>query len=341
MKKIAILLLLILSFGCKSSKGLENQQDLSQEIISKSSNEDVSVSSITKVSNPSFSTSLEVKEMVSYLASDELKGRDTGSEGIDKAALFIEEAFKRNKIKPYFETYRDKFEVDSLDAFNVVGVIEGSDMTLKDEFIIIGAHYDHIGYGKMVDGDSIANGANDNAAGTSAVLALAKYFASIDNKRSIMFALFSAEEKGLLGSKHLSKRLKNEKFNLYTMLNFEMVGVPFKDRDYEAFVTGYDVSNMAGMINAYTASNLIGKSDIAIKYDLFKRSDNYPFYQEFSVPCQSISSCDMSNFDYYHHVDDESDKLDYQFMASLVNKIIPAIEKMANTPTKEIKMNNE
>jgi hypothetical protein len=59
------------------------------------------------------------------------------------------------------------------------------------------------------------------------------------------------------------------------------------------------------------------------------------------VPCQSISSCDLSNFDYYHHVDDEVDKLDFQFMADLINKVVTAIEKMGNTPTKEIKMNNE
>ncbi|WP_298530608.1 M28 family peptidase [uncultured Algibacter sp.] len=284
----------------------------------------------------------DVKSTVAYLASDDLAGRDTGSEGIEKAAVYIETIFKKNKIKPYFETYRDNFKVDSLDAFNVVGFIEGSDAKLKNEFVVIGAHYDHIGYGKTVDGDSIANGANDNAAGTSAVIALAKYFSiKKNNKRSIIFSLFSAEEKGLLGSKHLAKRLKAENLNLYTMVNFEMIGVPFKDRDYEAFVTGFDMSNMAERINAYTKSNVIGKSEVAIKYSLFKRSDNYPFYQEFKVPCQTISSCDMSNFDYYHHVDDEVDKLDYQFMASLINKLIPAIETMTNTTTKEIMMNNE
>jgi len=297
---------------------------------------------IHEKSKPITITLDEVRNSVSYLASDSLKGREAGSAGIEKAALFIEDIFKKSNVKPYFETYRDNFKADSLDAFNIVGFIEGSDSNLKKEFIIIGAHYDHLGYGKIVDGDSIANGANDNAAGTSAVLALAKYFASKkNNKRSIMFALFSAEEKGLLGSKHLSKRLKSENLNLYTMLNFEMVGVPFKDRDYEAFISGYDLSNMAGMINSYTASNLIGKSDVSVKYNLFQRSDNYPFYQEFNVPCQSISSCDLSNFDYYHHVDDEVDKLDFQFMADLINKVIPAIEKMGNTPTKEIKMNNE
>ena len=294
-------------------------------------------------------TSTEVKETVSYLASDDLQGRHVGSEGIDKAATYIENQFKSYGVKPYFDTYRDHFKIDSLDAFNVVGFIEGTDEKLKDEVIVLGAHYDHIGFGNdakqksrkgnITEIDSIANGANDNAAGTSAVIAMAKYFAAKKtNKRSIMFALFSAEELGLLGSKHLAKRLKSENINLYTMVNFEMIGVPFKDRDYQAFVSGYDLSNMADKINEYVGSNFIGSSDVAKKYNLFKQSDNYAFYEEFKLPCQTISSCDLSNYDYYHHADDESNELDYEFMADLINKSIVAIEKMSNTKTKEIVM---
>lgn len=287
-------------------------------------------------------TSSEVKDIVTYLASDDRQGRNTGSEGIDQSATYIENELKSYGVKPYYETYRDNFKIGEIDAFNVVGFIEGTDKTLKDEVIILGAHYDHIGKGRIVDGDSIANGANDNAAGTSAVMAIAKYFAAKkSNKRSIMVALFSAEEMGLLGSKHLAKRLKQEGLNLYSMVNFEMIGVPFKDRDYEAFVSGYDLSNMAAKINEYAGSNLIGYSEVAKKYSLFKRSDNYPFYEQFNLPCQTISSCDLTNFDYYHHVDDEVSELNYEFMAGLINKIIPAIEKMSTTETKEVVMYGE
>jgi len=120
-----------------------------------------------------------------------------------------------------------------------------------------------------------------------------------------------------------------------------MIGVPFKDRDYVGFVTGYDLSNMSTKINEYIGSNLIGFSEVAKKYNLFRQSDNYAFYKEFKLPCQTISSCDLSNYDYYHHVDDEADKLDYDHMAGFVNSIIPAIEKMSNTATKEIVMNKE
>lgn len=286
-------------------------------------------------------TSIQVQETVSYLASDSIKGRETGSEGIDNSATYIENKFKEFGIKPYFETYRDKFSVDNLEAFNVIGFIEGSDNKLKNEVIILGAHYDHIGLrAKIVDNDSIANGANDNAAGTSAVVAMASYFAAKkNNKRSIMFALFSAEERGLLGSKHLAQKLKDENINLYAMVNFEMIGVPMIDRDYEAYLTGYDLSNMAEKMNEYTNSNLLGLLPKAKEFNLFKRSDNHPFYKEFNLPCQTISTFDFTNYEYYHHVDDESDKMDYEHMARLINKVIPAIEKMSNTPTKEIKMN--
>ena len=293
----------------------------------------------------------EMKTIVTYLASDNLKGRVTGSKGIETAATYIEDYLKTSGIKPYYKTYRDTFKIDSIEAFNVVGVLTGSDPKLKNEVVILSAHYDHIGEGKSIkkfkgqltDMDSIANGANDNASGTAVVLALAKHFANTkDNKRTLMFMLFSGEEFGVKGSTHLSERLKNEGLNLYTMINFEMMGVPFMDdRGYDVFLTGYDLSNMAEKMDAYSDSNVIGKSEIAVQSNLFKRSDNYPFYTTFKVPCQTISSCDMTNYDYYHHVDDEADKLDYEHMANVANKLVPAIEGISNSKTKEITMNDE
>ena len=246
-------------------------------------------------------------------------------------------------MKPYYETFRDDFKAKEFDAYNVVGYLEGTDPKLKNEVVLIGAHYDHIGLrARPVENDSIANGANDNASGTATVLAMAKYFGAMkNNKRSIIFALFSAEEMGLLGSKHLAERLKNENVNLYTMVNFEMLGVPFPDRDYQVFASGYDLSNMAEVLNKYAGNKLVGKSDEAAKFSLFKRSDNYPFYEQFKMPAQTISSCDLTNFDFYHHVDDEADIMDYKHMASTINNLFPAMEGMINAPTQEIKMYDE
>lgn len=283
-----------------------------------------------------------ISEAMDYLTSDDLKGRNTTSEGIDKAASFIENVFSKANVKPYFTTYRDSFPLNQKYGYNVVGFLEGHDQELKNEYIVIGAHYDHIGFGRKVDNDSIANGANDNASGTSVVLALSRYFAiKKNNKRSVIFALFSGEEMGLLGSKHLGEKLKNENLNLYTMINFEMLGVPLSGRDYDIFLTGYETSNMANVMNTYANSNFVGFSDISKQYNLFMRSDNFAFYQQFHVPSHTISSCDLSNFDYYHHVDDELDKIDLKFMSDVTIKLAPVMEALCNSTSQEIKLNEE
>lgn len=295
-----------------------------------------------KTSKIKYSKVDDVKLSLEYLASDELGGRDTGSEGIEKAAVFIENIFKQHNIKPYFETHRDSFNVDKKIGYNIVAFLEGHDPVLKNEFVILGAHYDHIGIVKPINGDSISNGANDDASGTVAVLEWAKYFAkSKSNKRSILFTLYSAEEKGLKGSEHLANRLKNSNLNLYTMINIEMIGVPFTDENIMAFVSGYDKSNIAQKLNLYAKKELIGLYPLAHEYNLFQRSDNYPFYNAFKVPAHAISTCDITDFQYYHHVDDEADKMNFQHMANFINEMIPAIEGMINAPTKEIVLKNE
>lgn len=284
----------------------------------------------------------QVKSNLEYLASDELEGRNTGSVGIEKAAVYIEGVFKAHKVKPYFKTYRDSFNIEAIVGYNIVGYIEGNDPELKNEFVILGAHYDHIGIVKEVDGDSIANGANDDASGTVAVLEWAKYFSkNKTNKRSVLFTLFAAEELGLKGSGHLAKTLKEANLDLYTMINFEMIGVPRAESEIMAYMSGYEKSNMAEKLNAYYGSEIIGFFPKAKEFQLFKRSDNYPFYQEFEIPAQAISTFDFTNFDYYHHVGDEVDKMDFEHMTNFMNKMIPALEGMINAPAKEIKMNDE
>jgi len=281
----------------------------------------------------------DIRSSVDFLSSDILKGRETTTEGELVAAQFIKSKFIKAGIQPYFETYFDSFESKGFKGVNVVGFIEGTDPELKNEVVLLGAHYDHIGMGDKVQNDSIANGANDNASGTASVLAIAECLARLGtNKRSIVVALFSGEEKGLLGSKALSKKLKSQNIDLYTMLNFEMIGVPFTNRDYEIFITGYELSNLGDKLNSYTNSSMVGISDVAKKYNLLKRSDNYSFYKEFKVPSHTISSCDLTNFDFYHHVDDEIDQLDFVFMASTINKLIPGIVQICNTDSKEIQM---
>ena len=330
MKNMFLIGILLTMVSCKNKMQESRKSGINDVALSENS---------TEKDLLSFATSAELKESVYYLASNDLEGRATGSKGIEKAAVYIEDKLKSYNVPPYFETYRDHYKAKGMDATNVVGYIEGSDPVLKNEFIILGAHYDHIGMVTAVDGDSIANGANDDASGVAAVLAMARYFATNKtNKRSILFTLYSGEEIGLLGSKHLAERLKNENIDLYTMINFEMIGVPMVDKNYEAYFTGYDLSNMAIKLNEYTNSNLLDELPKAKEFQLFYRSDNYSFFKAFNKPSHAISTFDFTNFDHYHKVGDEAELMDYEFMANLVNKLIPALEAMSNTTTQEIKL---
>ncbi|MFY7987325.1 MAG: M20/M25/M40 family metallo-hydrolase [Flavobacterium sp.] len=296
------------------------------------------------ISNVNYQVSEEnVIKTLSYLTSDELEGRDSGSEGIEKAAVYLENLLKENGIKPYFKTYRDTLSNFDKPAFNIVGYIEGTDKKLKNEFVVIGAHYDHIGMLQNgVNGDVIVNGANDNATGTTAVTEVAKYFAKFkNNKRSILFVFFSAEEKGLLGSKHLAAKLKEQKMDLYFMFNFEMIGVPMKDKGIDFYLTGFGKSNMATTMNDYAGEKLVGYLPIETKYMLFRASDNYPFFTEFDVPAQTVSTFDFENFQFYHQPDDEFELMDTKHMTNVISKTIPVLEQMINASKKEIKLNEK
>ncbi|WP_370391824.1 M28 family peptidase [uncultured Winogradskyella sp.] len=287
-------------------------------------------------------TAASIKESMEYLASDELEGRQTGTEGIELAAQYIEKYFKQHKIKPFFETYRDSFSFNSITGYNVVGFIEGNDPKLKNEYIILGGHYDHIGQGTEVNGDTIANGANDDASGTVAAMEMGRYFAQTkSNKRSILITLYAAEEMGLKGSGHLAERLKSQGTDIYTMVNFEMVGVPRAADQPMAYMSGYNRSNLASTLNTYAGEEVVGFFPKAKEFQLFFRSDNYPFFKALNIPAHAISTFDFTNYAYYHHVDDEIDKMDFNHMATFVNKIIPAFEGMMNAATKEVTLTDE
>lgn len=325
MKKIVILLLLSLSTSCFLSRKAADGKDGKDAVNSK-----IEI------------TQDAIKESMEYLASDALEGRATGSAGIEKAAVYIENYFKKNNITPYFKTYRDTFKIQDIIGYNIVGMIEGNDPELKDEFIILGGHYDHIGTAKEVNGDTIANGANDDASGTIAAMEFGRYFSkSKTNKRSILITLYAAEEMGLKGSAHLAEVLKAKGLNAYTMINFEMIGVPRAAEVSTAYISGYERSNFAETLNKYAGEELVGFFPKAKEFNLFMRSDNFPFYKELNIPAHAISTFDFTNFDYYHHVDDEADQMNYEHMASFINKMIPALEGMMNAPTKEVQLKDE
>ena len=285
-------------------------------------------------------TAASIKSHVSYLASDELTGRDIGTEGINKAATYLSDEFENYGVKPFFSSYRDSFKIESKHAYNVVGYLKGTDDQLKEDVFVIGAHYDHIGFkgaGKSAK-DSIANGANDNASGVATVLELAKYFAANPPKRSVLFVLFSAEEVGLLGSAHLAKRFKSMNQPIYAVFNIEMVGVPMKNTDYSAYLTGFSMSTLAERFNHYSGKKVLGFSREAAKMELFKRSDNYPFYTELNIPSQTICTFDFTNYDYYHHVKDETKYQDFTHINNLITELSLGLSGLLNEEKSSVRL---
>ncbi|MFK7061100.1 M20/M25/M40 family metallo-hydrolase [Flavobacterium oreochromis] len=283
-----------------------------------------------------------IERTLQFLTSDVNKGREPGTPEMERVMMFLENQFKENQVKPFYKTYRDRLSDYHKPAYNIVGVIQGNDSILKNEYVVIGAHYDHIGNATEVEGDIIANGANDNAVGTTAVLEMINYFSEKkNNKRSIIFALFTAEEKGLLGSRHLAKKMKNAGIDIYFMFNFEMIGVPMNKKEMLVYMTGITKSNMAKKMNEYAGEKWVGYLPVESRYQLFKASDNYPFYEEYHIPAHTISTFDFENYKFYHHVKDEFEKMDIPHIQKVTEKTKIILEKMINAATKEIKLDEK
>ena len=125
------------------------------------------------------------------------------------------------------------------------------------------------------------------------------------------------------------------------MVNFEMIGGPMKEKDHLAYLTGYEMSNIADKFNEYAGEKFLGFLPQAKEYKLFQRSDNYSFYQEFKIPAQTISTFDFTNYEYYHHVSDEMQYINIPHMVNLIESAVPGIKGIINSAEKEIKMTEE
>ena len=261
-----------------------------------------------------------IKKHITVLSSDEMEGRKAGTQGIEKAARYIENEFKKIGLNKFDElsTYRQEFNEKGLALFNVIGILEGN--SKKDEFIVISAHYDHLGINKNGNGDVIYNGANDNASGVAAVLALAKYFSKMKvNERSIIFVAFTAEEMGLIGSNYFGKKINPKK--IVAGINIEMIGKQSQFGPKTAWITGYNKSTFGEIIQ----KNLEGSDykvypDPYLNFNLFFRSDNASLAR-LGVPAHTFSTSPMDKDLDYHKVTDEVNTLEIYTIAE-TNKAI-------------------
>lgn len=221
---------------------------------------------------------------------------------------------------------------------NVVGVLPGH--SKPDEMVLYSAHYDHLGSNaKVNDGsDSIYNGADDDASGTTAVINLAQHFArQATNARTIVFIAFAAEEIGGFGSQYFSNQLDPD--HVIAMINIEMIGKPSKFGKGTLWITGPERSNLLGLLNAklnLEADKMEIHQDPYPKQNLFYRSDNATLAR-LGVPAHSFSTTQLDKDKFYHQVSDEVATLDLKSMYQTINILAIATEGLVtgkDTPTR-------
>lgn len=263
----------------------------------------------------------DVSRIVQVLSSDKMEGRASFSPGIAKAADFIAVEFKRARLD-FFEneSYLQVFESkDGRALFNVVGILKGK--TKPEELVIFSAHYDHLGIVKPLGLDSIANGADDDASGVAAVIALAKAYGKLNNNdRTLVFVAFTAEEIGGFGSKYFSTQIDPE--TIKAMINIEMIGKDSKFGPNSVFITGFDRSNLGQLMQERVkGTNFTFYPDPYPEQRLFFRSDNATLAR-LGVPAHSFSTVQLPTDVYYHTVKDEFKTLDVNNIISTINAIL-------------------
>ncbi|WP_293896097.1 M20/M25/M40 family metallo-hydrolase [Flavobacterium sp.] len=287
----------------------------------------------------------EIVRIETELASDKMEGRKIFTAGIDSASAFIENEFVKIGLDYYknLKNYRQEFEVDDKNANNVIGILPG--ISKPNEYVVFSAHYDHLGmnvrYGsKHQNEDKVYNGANDDASGTTAVIALAKYFKELNNnERTIIFVAFTGEEVGGYGSKYFSQNINADA--VIAMFNIEMIGTESKWDKNSAYITGFEKSDFGTILQKnLKGSNFNFYEDPYPNEHLFYRSDNATL-AALGVPAHTISTSKMDSEPNYHKKSDEISTLDLDNMIEIIKAIAISSESIISgkdTPSRVEKL---
>src|SRR6218665_3369236 len=277
----------------------------------------------------------EIVSIETELASYKMAGRQVFTPGIDSASAFIEKEFAKIGLAHFqdLKNYRQEFSIKGKNANNVVGVLPGK--SKPNEYVIFSAHYDHLGLTKEGD-DKVYNGANDDASGVTAVIALANYFKALgNNERTIIFVAFTAEEIGIVGSRHFSKNINADE--VVAMFNIEMIGTESKWGKDSAYLTGFERSDFGTILqNNLKKSKFKFHADPYTSMQLFYRSDNAAL-AAVGVPAHTISTSKMDDEKNYHQASDEVSTLDLDNMTEIIKAIAISSESIINgkdTPTR-------
>jgi hypothetical protein len=274
-----------------------------------------------------------LRKHVEFLASDELKGRMAGEPENDRATEYIAKHFEKLGLKPlgtdgFYQPFNFKRSKIDTKTRNVVALLEGG--SLKDEFVVFGAHCDHVGTSSMPNpgrsragDDKIYNGADDNASGTAVLLELARAFAQggAKPKRSIIFIAFNAEEWGLLGSAHYVANPPKPLEKHVAAICCDMVG---RNQDKPITIKG------AG--SAAEWPDLIKKMNegVELKYNLVlpaSGSTDYLNYIKKKIPSIDYYSEDHPD---YHGPGDHAEKLGYDRMEKIGRHAFKITLEVAN-----------
>jgi Zn-dependent M28 family amino/carboxypeptidase len=216
---------------------------------------------------------------------------------------------------------------------NVIAVVRGSDPALRDEYVVLSAHFDHVGIGRAVGGDSIYNGADDNASGTAALLEIAKAFSNSPERprRSIMFLHVSGEEKGLLGSRWFSDHPTVPVRQIVANFNVDMIGRNSPD---SIAVIGKKYSTLGSLVDRTAVSHpelgLTVTDDLWPGQQFFFRSDHFNFARV-EIPALFFFA---GEHDDYHEASDHADKIDADKAARVARLIYYSVQAVANDPQK-------
>ncbi len=293
---------------------------------------------VTPVSAQSTEEAVTLLNDVRTLAGDELGGRLIGTPGADSAAAFLARKFRRAGLRPSPQGWYQTFTV-SRDApaalhagiggavgKNVIGVLPGRDPELRNEIVVVGAHYDHLGPGRFgaLDPDSagqVHNGADDNASGSSALIHIAAKLAATPPARTVVFIAFSGEEAGLLGSDYY---VKNPVFPLsrtFAMVNLDMVG-----RLRENRLLVYGSATAAEFPALLDSLNATARFDLRASGDGWGRSDHSSFYAAGKPVLHMFTDLHED----YHRASDDWDKVNADGLARVANFTAQVVRALAD-----------
>ena len=262
-----------------------------------------------------------------FLASDSLHGRDAGSEDGVKARAYILEEWNRMGLEPFLaEGFEMPFTKNGLNMANLVGIIPGNNPELKNEYILLGAHFDHIGY----KNGEICNGADDNASGSTALIEIARMLKEKQSqlKRSVIIAAFDGEEKGLWGSQELADRMYADGTigNVKCMMSIDMVGWYAKNGKLE--LLGAGTMKDGKKILQENAGGL--KLNIEpFETAVLTATDTRSFAKKYEVPTLHVYTGLKSP---YHKPADDADLIDYEGLDSITCFITRVTTQMATDP---------